>query len=81
MDNEVKAAYDHLLNTAQMLLLLPADKVGAVVAEFSRMHAVMPILDPTGYRNVLPNIGGHERMVEIMARAHRELRALVEREG
>lgn len=75
------AVYEFLKGIAQQLLLLSPADVATLCEELGRMHAVMPILDPTGYRDLLPTVDGHERMVSALARCHAELTRLVEVEG
>jgi hypothetical protein len=74
------AVHELLLNTAQMVMLIPAEDMAAVQREISRMHATMPIIDPTGYRALLRTMGGYERMVSALAKCYAELTAIVKEE-
>ena len=73
------------LATIQMIARLtlavsPAD-LGAVESELSHIHAVMPILDPTRYRDIMPTMGGHEDLVRAFARFHAAVWHIVEEQG
>lgn len=54
---EIKAAVDDI---CRMAMLIPVEDAVALVNEFNRMHSLMPLIDPTGYRDISGNIGGHE---------------------
>lgn len=62
---------------ARLTLGVPAADLRAVQDELSLVHAAMPILDPTRYRDILPTMGGHEELVAAFARFHREVRRIV----
>jgi len=44
----------------RLAVVITVDDAVALVNEFKKMDTLMPILDPTAYKSVLPNIGGHE---------------------
>lgn len=46
-------------NACRFALVLPIADVEAVLAEIDRTSTVMPLLDPTGYRNVMDTLPGH----------------------
>ena len=55
----------HLVDTcARLALAVSVDEARRLVREFDHMDGLMPILDPTGYRQVMRNLPGHRRVAE-----------------
>jgi hypothetical protein len=74
-----------------MLTTISAAELRGLLDEVSRMHAWMPIVDPTRYRAIVDTMGGHEEairalyscrtaLVRILGDEAPELLALFERE-
>lgn len=62
MPDDVRETYEQILAVARIAACLDLDRCQAVVAEFGRMHALMPIVDPTGYRRLRATMPDHERL-------------------
>ena len=60
-----------------MLNMITADELSALISELSRMHALMPIVDPTGYKRVMGNMDGHEGAIRALARCRAEIVRIV----
>ena len=52
----IKSVTDAICRQA---MLIPLEDAIALVNEFERTNALMPLLDPTGYIEIAGNIGGH----------------------
>lgn len=50
-------------NTARMAMLIRVEDVQAVLTEINRTNTLMPLLDPTGYREIVDNIPRHTQIV------------------
>lgn len=60
MRYDLQGTYEQMLALGRLVALLDVEAVGAVVDEFSRMHSVMPILDPTAYIKLRGTMPDHE---------------------
>lgn len=72
------AIYTLMQSLARPLMILTVEQVQAVVTEMSFIDATMPIIDPTGYRAIMPTKDGHERFARAFLRFRQELEALKE---
>lgn len=59
-----------------LLTSISTTELSALQDELSRMHAVMPIVDPTGYRALLSTMPDHERAIAALRRCRAELVAI-----
>ncbi len=63
---------------SRLASLIPTEHVEAFLAETERMHAVMPILDPTAYRDIIHNPDSERwvRLVRAFLTFRREIDAI-----
>ena len=73
---DVRTTKDLIDGLCRMALLIPVADAQALLREFDRMDAVMPIVDPTGYRALLRTMPAHRRVAE----AFLTFRQVLERE-
>mgnify|MGYP001014322138 FL=1 len=78
---DLAVVYELMLSLSRACLIISLADAQAVAAELSRMDALMPILDPTGYRAILPQRAGHARFIAAFVAFRRELEALREEGG
>lgn len=72
--DELPDAHARAMMVVRMLLnAITADELAALQAEFGRMHALMPIVDPTGYKRIMGNMDGHEDAIRALARCRAEI--------
>lgn len=60
--------------------LIPLADAQAVLDEIGRTETLMPILDPTAYRNIMGNIPGHARLVRAFVTFRSALEEIVRAE-
>lgn len=65
-----------IMNIAQQAMLIPREQVTGYLAELRRTVAVMPMIDPTGFREIASNIPEHERLMQAFLRFQDELATL-----
>ena len=51
-------------NVARTAMMVSTDDAVEVLNEINRTSAIMPVLDPTGYREISENIPGHTEIVK-----------------
>ena len=49
----------HIDEVCKMACAMPPEMAQAVVSELERMESLMPIVDPTGYRDIQATLPGH----------------------
>lgn len=65
-----------------VLEMVSAEELGQLLNEYGRMDALMPIMDPTGYRQIMHNIPSHRAVVQALLMARRTIeREIDEEEG
>lgn len=64
VDLETSTTYELVLSVAHLALLVSPEDATAVLAEVSRTEALMPVVDPTGYRAIAANMADARRLVE-----------------
>src|SRR3954463_9781777 len=60
---DLQNAYQRIQMFALACQSVTLEEARAVVAEFDRMEALMPITDPTGYRGIMKTMPQHEALV------------------
>lgn len=70
---EIKGHLQKLGLVAQVAMTIPAN---AVLQEFSHYQAVGPMLDPTGYRDVMDNVSKNERGMRALAAFQKEIKEI-----
>jgi hypothetical protein len=78
---ETMATKDHIDTFARMALMIPLADVEAVAREIELTHTIMPLTDPTAYRDLLRTLPGHTALVRAFLRFRRDLEQLVNEEG
>lgn len=63
---------------ASLILHIPLADVQSVVDEMRLIDAAMPIIDPTGYRNIMRTKPGHDKFAHAFLRFRRELEELLD---
>lgn len=71
--SDLEGTHQQVLMVARILLGLNPDALDALLNEYSRMDALMPIMDPTGYRKIMDNIPQHRTVTAAIAGARREI--------
>jgi hypothetical protein len=77
-DEPSRAAVDtwqQVMGVCYLIAQIPQTDVQALLAELDRTDTLMPILDPTGYRQIMGNISQHREVIQVFAR----LRAVIEK--
>lgn len=75
---ELNSAHERAMNLIRMLMTtITTEELRGLQGEFNRMHALMPIADPTGYRRIMDNMGGHEDAIRALARCRGELARII----
>lgn len=78
----IEETQEQVMNMARLLLFtLDADALDALLSEYSRMDALMPIVDPTGYKRVMGNIPKYRTVVQAIATARTQIAAVLQEEG
>lgn len=81
MNNALLALTKSQIDTVcQIALMIPVADAEAVLNEMGRMDALMPIVDPTGYRKIMRNVPGHEDEVRAFLTFRRELERIAPKE-
>lgn len=62
----------------QLAMHIPLADAEDVLRAIDRVHTILPIVDPTAYRNILGTIDGHRDLVAAFATFRRELDRIVE---
>ena len=63
---------------ARMVCTVSVEDARALVAEFESIETLMPILDPTRYRRVAPNIPGHLRAAQAFLSYRKALQEFIQ---
>lgn len=66
-DNDLTQTHQHVTIIVRLLMtdvFLTEERLQSLLHEYSRMDALMPFVDPTGYRAVMGNIPGHRRVAQ-----------------
>lgn len=66
---------------ASLILHIPLADVQSVVDEMRLIDAAMPIIDPTGYREIMPTKPDHDRFARAFLRFRKELAELIKEPG
>ena len=77
-DEPSRAAVDtwqQVMGICYLAAQIPPAKVQALLDELGRTDTLMPILDPTGYRQIMGNISEHREVIQAFAR----LRSVIEK--
>lgn len=74
----IQEVYAQMRALAGLLLHIPVADVEAVVNELRFVDAAMPIVDPTGYRNIMRTKPGHDKLAHAFLRFRRELEELLD---
>jgi len=76
--DELNDAHARAMILIRMLMTMIAqEELQALLDEFGRMHILMPITDPTGYKRIVGNMGGHEDAIRALARCRGELQRII----
>jgi hypothetical protein len=78
---ETMTTKDQIDTFARMALLIPLADVEAVAEEIELTHTILPLTDPTAYRDLLRTLPGHTALVRAFLRFRRDLEHLVNEEG
>ena len=62
----------------RLVLLVPLADVRAVYDAIARVDTILPIVDPTAYRNLLGTLGGHREFVRAFLDFRQALERIVE---
>lgn len=65
-------------NVARQAMYVSVDDAVALVAEIDRTEALMPLLDPTGYRQIQGTAPAHKAVAEAFLAFRRAIAAAVE---
>ena len=76
--DELNDAHTKAMMLIRLLMTtITHEELSGLQAEFSRMHALMPITDPTAYKRIVGNMGGHEDAIRALARCRGELEQII----
>lgn len=77
---DLQQAHTNAILLSRLIINADPVQLQAVLDEMSRMEALMPMLDPTGYRSVMNNIPRHRRVIGAILGAHKEIAAVLDEE-
>ncbi|NLD44867.1 MAG: hypothetical protein GX657_15400, partial [Chloroflexi bacterium] len=64
MSGSFDATHSAVMAIAGLALQVPGEDVRAAIGEIHHTDAVMPIVDPTGYRAIMKNVPEHLELLE-----------------
>lgn len=74
---DLELTMESIQGLARMCMAISAEDIQAVLDEISRTESIMPLLDPTGYRDIQSNIPGHKRIVSAFLTFRKELESVL----
>ncbi len=77
MKNDLQLTHECINGIARQVRYISIEETKALLDEFQRTEALMPFLDPTGYRTIMKNIPDHRRVVAAFLAFQQEIEAVV----